>query len=112
MEFEMGMYDVYEPVPSLACPVCSTPLEEWQGKQGPRSCLVFRQGSSDAIGTALDGEHDYRELYGPPLQLPPEFRIHSYDCLRHYPIYATCECVDGVWTGTTLMPFEPPEAVR
>jgi len=108
----MSMFDFYEPVPALGCPVCSQPLSIWQGKQGPRICLVWRQGHADPVGDALDGEPVYRHLPGSPLHLPPEFRIHSYDCPRHYPIHATCECVDGVWTGTTLMPFEPREAIR
>ena len=108
----MSMFDFYEPVPALWCPVCSQPLTTWQGKQGPRICLVWRQGHADAVGDALDGEPIHRDLPGSPLRLAPEFRIHSYDCPRHHPIHANCECVDGVWTRTTLMPFEAPEAVR
>lgn len=108
----MSMFDVYEPVPPLRCPVCSQPLTSWQGKQGPRICLVWRQGHADAVGDALDGEPIYRDLPGRPLRLPLEFRIYSYDCPQHYPIHANCECVDGVWTRTTLMPVGPPEAVR
>jgi hypothetical protein len=108
----MSMFDFYEPVPALRCPVCSQPLTTWQGKQGPRICLVWRQGHADAVGDALDGEPIYRDLPGSPLRLPPEFRIHSYDCPRHHPIHANCECADGMWIRTTLPPFEAQEADR
>lgn len=108
----MSMFDFYEPVPPLVCPVCSQPLTTWQGKQGPRISLIWRQGHADAVGDALDEDPIYRDLPGSELRLPPEFRIDSCDCLRHYPIHATCKCVNGVWTRTTLVPFEPREARR
>ena len=104
---EMGMFDVYEPVPELTCPSCSTPLRNWHGKEGPRVCFVFRQGESDAIGTALDGPPEYRKLHGEPVRLPPAFRIYSHDCPRHRPIYALCGSEEGVWTRTEVI---PPEA--
>ncbi len=101
---EMGMFDVYEPVPALTCPSCSTPLRDWHGKEGPRVCFVFRQGESDAIGTALDGPPEYRKPYGEPVRLPPAFRIYSHDCPRHRPIYALCGSEEGVWTRTEIIP--------
>ena len=100
----MGMFDVYEPVPALTCPSCSTPLRDWHGKEGPRVCFVFRQGESDAIGTALDGPPEYRKPYGEPVRLPPAFRIYSHDCPRHRPIYALCGSEEGVWTRTEIIP--------
>jgi hypothetical protein len=101
---EMGMFDVYEPVPGLTCPSCATPLREWQGKEGPRLCLVFRQGVPDAIGTALDGPPEYRTLHGDAVHLPAAFRIYSHDCPRHCPIYALCGSEEGVWTQTEIIP--------
>ena len=101
---EMGTFDVYEPVPELTCPSCATPLREWQGKEGPRLCLVFRQGEPDAVGTALDGPPEYRALHGEPVRLPPAFRIYSHDCPRHRPIYVLCGSEDGVWTRTEIIP--------
>ena len=101
---EMGMFDVYEPVPELTCPSCSAPLRDWHGKEGPRVCFVFRQGESDAIGTALDGPPEYRTLHGDPVRLPAAFRIYSHDCPRHRPIYALCGSEEGVWTRTEIIP--------
>ena len=99
-----GMFDVYEPVPELTCPSCSTPLRDWHGKEGPRLCLVIRQGEPDAVGTALDGPPVYRELHGDPVRLPPAFRIYSHDCPRHRPIYALCGSEESVWTRTEIIP--------
>ena len=103
---EMGMFDVYEPVPERTCPSCSAPLREWQGKEGPKHGLVFRQGVADAIGTALDGWPEYEKLHGDPERLPAAFRIYSYDCPRHRPIYAECSSEDGTWTRTEVIPLE------
>ena len=83
---------------------CSVPLRDWQGREGPRLCLVFRQGQPDAVGTALDGPPVYRELHGDPVRLPPAFRIYSHDCPRHRPIYALCGSEEGVWTRTEIIP--------
>ena len=100
----MGMLDVYEPVPERTCPSCSTPLRNWQVKEGPKVCFVFLQGESDAIGTALDGPPEYRKSHGDPVRLPPAFRIYSHDCPRHRPIYALCGSEEGVWTRTEIIP--------
>lgn len=100
----MGMFDVYQPVPGLACPLCATRLRNWQGKEGPRLCLVFRQGVFDAIGTALDGWPVYRKSYGDPVRLPPEFHIYSHDCRRHGRIRARCASEEGTWKRTEIIP--------
>jgi hypothetical protein len=101
---EMGIFDVYEPVPGLTCPRCVTPLREWQGKEGPRHGLVFRQGEPDAVGTALDGPPEYWKPHGEPIRLPTAFRICSHDCPRHRPIYALCGTEEGVWARTEVIP--------
>ena len=103
-EEEMGMFDVYEPVPGRTCPTCSAPLREWQGKEGPRLGLVFRQGVLGEVGTALDGWPEYRPLRGDPERLPATFRISSYDCPNHRPIHARCTSEDGTWTRTEIIP--------
>jgi|GEM_PF-6540663 len=101
---EMGLFDVYEPEPELTCPACLIPLREWQGREGPRLCLVFRQCEPDAVGTALDGAPEYRRPNGDPFRLPPAFRIYSHDCPCHRPIYAFCGSEEGVWTRTEIIP--------
>lgn len=100
---EMSMFDTYEPLPELTCPCCSASLRDWQGKDGPRLCLVFRQGVPGAVGTALDGWPEYRKLHGDRERLPAAFRIYSYDCPRHRPIYARCASEDGTWTRTEII---------
>ena len=103
-EEEMGMFDVYEPVPGRTCPSCSAPLREWQGKEGPRLGLVFRQGVLGEVGRALDGWPEYRPLRGDPERLPAAFRISSYDCPNHRPIHAQCASEDGTWTRMEIIP--------
>ena len=100
----MGMFDVYEPVPGRTCPTCSAPLREWQGKEGPRLGLVFRQGVLGEVGTALDGWPEHQPLRGDPERLPAAFRISSYDCPNHRPIHAQCASEDGTWTRTEIIP--------
>ncbi len=109
----MGMFDVYQPVPGLVCLLCARRLRNWQGKEGPRLCLVFRQGQFDAIGTVLDGWPVYRKLYGGPVRLPPVFHIHSYDCRRHGRIRARCTSDEGTWTRTeVILPDDVPARRR
>lgn len=81
----MGMFDYYEPVPPLRCPVCATPLTEWQGKQGTNLLLVWRQGQAAAVGLRPDGiEMETLPLRADqPDRLPPEFTFYSTDCPRH-----------------------------
>lgn len=101
---EAETFDVYEPVPELTCPSCSTPLRNWRGKEGQRLCMVFRQGEPEAVGTALDGRPEYRKRHGDPERLPAAFLIFSFDCQRHRPIYARCTSEDGTWTRTEIIP--------
>jgi hypothetical protein len=53
----MGMFDTDVPDPPLHCPVCRSPIEEWQGKEGPVSCggAGFRAGVGEGYPTACIG---------------------------------------------------------
>src|SRR5688572_18632166 len=52
----MGMFDIYKPSAETACPVCATPLQEWQGKDGPCALFIWAEGVSNPIEQAIDDE--------------------------------------------------------
>lgn len=98
----MGMFDNYEPAEPIPCPVCGTPLDEWQGKDGPNDLVTWRQGSAAPVaglGGTLDVDYDDERL-------PETFTIHSWckTCSPRRPLVdAYCRCVDGVWSSTELI---------
>jgi len=63
---KMGMLDWYRPVPDLACPVCGTPLREWQGKEGPCGLFVWQQGEIAPIDQVVDEECRWARGVGTP----------------------------------------------
>ena len=109
----MSLFDWYEPDPPLPCPVCGRPLSRWQGKDGPREMLVWRQGLESPIGLLLDDVDPMLPLDDCETRLPGRFRFRSWDCERHKPIEAEGETEGGEWTRTRLVDpgEEPREAV-
>ena len=89
----MSMFDGYIPDAPMHCPKCGKPLREWQGKDGPCSLLVWRQGRTQPVGFTPDAGvidsfpkgHRSRE------RLPERFKIHTSDCGKHW-IDAIGEC--------------------
>jgi hypothetical protein len=102
----MGMFDEYEPVPELACPVCSAPLKRWQGKCGPNGLFVWRQGVSEATDQLATEDCRISAEARNEWCLPKHFSIYSYDCGAHKPIYAFCRAEDGVWITAELLPYQ------
>lgn len=98
----MGMFDQYEPVPQLACPVCHVPLVEWQGKEGPCAILQWRQGTAWPVDQPIDEECRIAVADREKWRLPEKFGIYSYDCGRHR-VYAECVAPGGVWTVTRIV---------
>lgn len=97
----MGMFDWYRPLGTFECPVCHTPLREWQGKDGPRALYVWQQGAAAPVDQACDEECKGLPEITQASRLPSSFTIYSHDCGRHR-VSADCRTVDGVWNETRL----------
>jgi hypothetical protein len=97
----VGMFDWYEPVPSLSCPVCGTPLCEWQGKDGPNLLFVWRQGCPAPVDWRV--APDLQAGEPDKWRLPDTFCFRSWDCACPYPVEAVGRTEWEVWTGTTLI---------
>lgn len=101
----MGMYDSYKPAKEYACPVCGTPLKDWQGKDGPCGLFVWQEGEKYPIDQLVD-EEVRSSVEERQWMLPLRFWIYSYDCPDHHPINALGTTQDEVWSSTTLQPFQ------
>ena len=104
----MGMFDWYQPAEKCACPVCGTPLQDWQGKDGPCCLFVWQEGEKYPINQRVDDEIRFSSEEMQQWTLPLQFWIYSYDCSDHRPIVALGITRDGVWTSTSLQPFLSP----
>jgi hypothetical protein len=106
------MFDWYLPANEWPCPECGAVLEGWQGKDGPRLGLVWKEGASAPVGTALDGlefmRPPGRDLGG---RLPDEFTVYAYDENRHR-VTLRCQSVAGVWCESRMGSVERLPAVR
>ncbi len=103
----MGMFDEYEPQPPVCCPFCGKQTDSWQGKDGPRLLLIWRQGQ------VTPGGHRCSEHLAPQdpsnYRLPREFSFQANAGCRFCPLYGIGYTEDGIWTRTTLvMPGESP----
>lgn len=98
----MGMFDYYEPVPTLRCGRCHEPIEEWQGKDGPCGLWLFRQGEREAICVASHPERSVEEAPGP---LPESFHFYG-ECPNGHPMEAEGQVGAGVWIRTLVL--SPP----
>jgi hypothetical protein len=102
----MSMFDYYQPKAELRCPVCLRVLREWQGKDGANGLFVWVEGTPFPINQLVDEEIRVERERRQQLSLPPRFVIYSYDCPDHRPIEAECAAPAGVWSETTVRPFE------
>jgi uncharacterized protein YbaR (Trm112 family) len=99
----MSMFDWYRPAGGHVCPVCRTPLLEWQGKDGACALYVWEQGIAGPIDQACDEECRGSAELMAATRLPESFTIYSNDCGRHF-VAASCQSVDGIWTETHVEP--------
>jgi hypothetical protein len=105
----MGMFDWYQPTPTLKCPQCQGDLQGWQGKAGPCGLFEWVQGHAHPSRQLVDDEvtMDSSELVG--LFLPEEFELYTSceSCQTWISAHGWCEC--GTWTQVALVgPLEPP----
>ena len=99
----MAMFDYYEPVPALSCPVCRGNLAGWQGKDGPCALLVWRQGFQTPVGQNVMPEclWSAEEMKG--TRLPTEFFLYSDDCDCPEYVEAIGRTDSGTWVTTELV---------
>ena len=98
----MGMFDTYHPEKSYRCPVCATPLTEWQGKEADCGLFVWKEGVAAPIDHPVCEESQLSPEELATKRLPDRFDIYSYDCEQHHPINAHCQCINGVWSITEI----------
>jgi hypothetical protein len=97
----MGMFDWYRPSEQLECPVCRTPLREWQGKSAHCALFVWQEGAAGPVDQLCDDDCRALPEVARASRLPAAFEIYSYDCGRHR-VTAECVAVSGVWTKTRI----------
>jgi hypothetical protein len=98
----MGMFDWYEPVPDLPCPVCGGAVQ-WQGKDGPCALLLWRQGEACPIEQRVDEPLSPDDLVS--YRLPSTFGLYG-ECSRLHPTEAVGETADGIWTSSRIVPVD------
>jgi hypothetical protein len=99
----MGMFDRYRPSELLACPVCGTPLQQWQGKDGPCGLFVWQQGHTAPIAQEADDDSRLSDDALVVWRLPESFTIYSYDCSCPFPVEAIGMTSYGTWATTELV---------
>jgi uncharacterized protein YbaR (Trm112 family) len=98
------MFDWYQPVPELTCPVCRKPLREWQGTDGPNGLFLWRQGKTAPVEQLIeDAEVKLGSDQIAAIRLPPAFTIYCYDCGCPFPVEALCRVQNGTWEYTEVV---------
>ncbi len=99
----MGMFDWFEPVPKLWCPVCGRKLEGWQGKHGPCGLFVWRQGQAAPVDQMVTDDVKLSEQDRAKIRLPPRFTFYTeHDPCRPW-VIAVGTCEDDVWVRAELV---------
>ena len=95
----MGLFDSYEPVPPLDCPVCGSPLDGWQGKDVPCALFFWRQGETAPVDQDVPDElkGDFSKA-----RLPADFEIRTPCCGGRFFVTAHCTAPSGAWLDCTL----------
>ena len=95
----VALYDQYQPVPEVACLWCGGQVRVWQGRNGPNTLLVWRQGNRHPVADGADCRLCPLDLTA--FELPDEFAIESW-CENGHVMRAECRCVEKVWQVTDL----------
>jgi hypothetical protein len=96
----MGMFDEYEPDPTIPCPSCGLVLSGWQGKDGPCCLLRWHQHRPTAASTELAGDSVSLDRLA-SFRLPSVFCIYT-ECACKAWMEAMGFCDEGVWARTVL----------
>src|ERR1044071_4694250 len=102
----MGMFDYYRTSEEIHCPVCSRPLRNWQGKNGPNGLFVWVEMQPHPADQIVDTESRLCDEDMIRLRLPDQFTIYSYDCPDHQPVEAKGRTTDGIGTETAVVPYK------
>jgi len=95
------MFDWFEPVPAIDCPLCGERLDDWQGKDAVNLLLVWRQGVAAAVDWRVPPEVQVPQTFK-DRRLPARFAISKIDSKDHR-IKAAGLAPDGVWSATELI---------
>ncbi len=102
----MGMFDSYNPVPSITCPGCRQELTGWQGKDGPCLLLHWQQDKQFPAATDWPGDSIENQDVDAFLKscdaLPDNFAIYTNECDCDRFVVAFGQCADGIWSSTAL----------
>ena len=96
----MGMFDYYNPVPSLRCPLCASEVTDWQGRGGPCALVVWRQGASSPVDQRVPDDVKAEQDVLEAMRLPAEFEIYATCCGGM--LFASCTAPSGTWSTTEL----------
>jgi hypothetical protein len=98
----MGMFDEYQPEPSLSCPNCGHVLRGWQGKDGPCALLQWKQGEPSPIGQNVDEGVRLPVNRLAQFGLPERFELYTAcsKCQRSFDATGICE--GNVWKHCTF----------
>ena len=99
----MGMFDWYNPIPSISCPVCKKQLAGWQGKAGPNALFLWKQGYTSPVDQLVDDEIKISAEERAQFHLPDEFEFYTYECDCKRRIVAIGRCTNGTWNESQLM---------
>jgi hypothetical protein len=95
------MFDWYEPVPQLDCPVCGASLDDWQGSDADNVMFVWRQGIASPVDWRIDP--DLQTPAGrDQARLPMTFSLGTDDLAGHR-IVAEGSAPGGTWSSTRLL---------
>jgi hypothetical protein len=90
------MFDYFQPVPPLVCPVCGITIKVWQGKDGPNALLVWRQGAGVPIEQRVDEDCRLPVEHLGAFTLPQSFEFYSFECGKHH-LVAVGRTEGGIW---------------
>ena len=93
----MGMFDNYNPKPSLDCPKCGATLDGWQGKDGPSLLFRWEQGKKHP-----DDEMQVAEVNMETYTLPESFEIYTSCSKCKLWVEAHCTGKKYIWTNTDI----------
>jgi hypothetical protein len=101
----MGMFDSYEPSTQVNCLRCGNNLARWQGKDGPKELLLWKQGHAAPVGFLLVDDDQIIEFGSSEdadeCGLPTTFGLYTVCQQCNGFIEALGKCNDGVWDSTT-----------
>lgn len=94
------MFDSFIAEPPLRCRSCGSDVSECQGKDGPCSLFVWKQGIAGPVRQTVDDEYALPDVERATFRLPDEFEIYTGCPSCHAWITGTGYCSNRVWTSS------------